>query len=299
MEKDSYKEALRTLAGGVYVVDRTRKVLFWNNEAEKLTGYAAEEVLGRCCPENLLHHVDAEGRALCFDGCPLTAAIEEDKFSEASVFMHHKNGQLVPVVLKASPLKDGNGNIIGAVQFFSVVVSRDDFLSDLKKLREIVLQNKLTGIGNREFGENVLDRVRYQAINDNSTYGVLFVGLDDFKDVNERWGYSAGDNVLRMAVDSFLSELREVDTVSHWGGGEFLLILPNISTEELLTIAENIRKLIEKSSLKYEGAIIKVTASLGGVVAEKGEDMHSVLLRAVDQMHVSKDNGRNRVSIDR
>lgn len=299
MENTFYKEVLLSLADGVYVVDLNRKILFWNKAAEKLTGYGAAEVLGRRCEENVLCHISAEGKELCANGCPLKSTIQDGTLAEATVFLHNKKGHRLPVTIKTSPLKDETGHIIGAVEFFSLVTSRERVLKEFEKLHNEAFQDRLTGIGNRRFGENTLENIFHRSIDEDSSYGVLFVDIDHFKHVNDTWGHSTGDDVLRMVANSLNSGLRAFDSVSRWGGEEFLLILPNCNINDLSTVGERLRMLVEKSWLDYEGTIIKVTASFGGVIANNDEDVHSLLQRADKQMYLSKKNGRNMVSIDR
>jgi PAS domain-containing protein len=73
------------VADGVYYVDRERLITYWNPSAERLTGYAASEVIGRYCHDNILCHVDDAGTPLCFNGCPLAATMEDGLPREADV----------------------------------------------------------------------------------------------------------------------------------------------------------------------------------------------------------------------
>lgn len=298
MENVLYKNVLLALTDGVYVVDLERKILFWNTAAERLTGYNAADVLGKRCADNVLCHVNSEGGELCLKGCPLTSTMQDGKLAEAAVFLHHKNGHRVPVTVKASPITDHNGNIIGAVEFFSLTVSCDSFSLELEELRQKAIRDRLTGINNRRFGEIALEKESYRSKKNNTSYGILFADIDHFKNVNDTWGHSVGDDVLRMVAKSLSSGLRSADTISRWGGEEFLVILPTINRQELAAVGERLRMLVEKSWLEYEGTTIKVTASFGGAITYKGEESKSVLQRADSQLYYSKNNGRNLVSID-
>ncbi|SHI99990.1 sensor domain-containing diguanylate cyclase [Halodesulfovibrio aestuarii] len=298
MDHAFYVDVLHALADGVYVVDKEQKIIFWNKAAERLTGYGSAEVLGKKCADNMLCHVNAEGQELCMRGCPLELTIQEGKLAEAAVFMRHKNGHRVPVTVKTSPLRDDIGNVIGAVEFFSLSLSRENFFSEFEKLRKEALLDRLTGVGNRRFAEITLENVCSQSKNMNASYGVLFVDIDYFKHINDTWGHFVGDEVLRMVSKSLDSGLRIFDIISRWGGEEFLLILPNITAQDLLIVGERLRMLVETSWYEYEDTIIKVTASFGGVIAKNGEELQSVLQRADNQLYISKDNGRNLVSIE-
>lgn len=298
MENTFYKDAMFALTDGVYVVDMARKILFWNKAAERLTGYSSAEVLGRQCADNMLCHVDAKGRELCARTCPLNSTIRDGKLVTFAAFLHHKNGQRVPVAIKASPLKDEVGNVIGAVEFFSLAIPRKSFVTEFEKARINALRDRLTGLGNRRLGETTLANLHYQSKNDDASYGVLLVDVDHLKHVNEMWGHAVGDEVLRMVANSLNSNVRMFDAISRWGAEEFLLIFSNSNSQELLTVGERLRLLVEKSRFEHEGTTIKVTGSFGGVIAKNDEEVHSVLQRTNKQMYLSKSNGRNIVSID-
>ena len=73
-----YQQLLDNLNGGVYFVDRDRRITYWSKGAERITGYKRAEVVGRCCADNLLTHVDEKGNSLCLGGCPLSFAMDDD-----------------------------------------------------------------------------------------------------------------------------------------------------------------------------------------------------------------------------
>ena len=114
-----YKQLMDSLYDGVYFVDRERRITYWNKSAERLTGYSAAEVMGRCCSDNLLVHVDDSGQQLCTTACPLSQTIGDGQPRDANVHLRHKLGHRVPVAVRVGPICDQQGRIIGAVEVFS------------------------------------------------------------------------------------------------------------------------------------------------------------------------------------
>ena len=114
-----YRDLLNNLSDGVYFTDLHRRITFWNKGAERLTGYSQEEVLGRRCSDNILVHVDHAGRNLCVSECPLDDCMGKCVTHEAEIFLHHKEGHRVPVIVRVSPIQDDTGKVIGAVEIFS------------------------------------------------------------------------------------------------------------------------------------------------------------------------------------
>ncbi|MGE5642841.1 MAG: PAS domain-containing protein, partial [Byssovorax cruenta] len=180
-ENNFYKDIVDNLYDGIYFVDRDRVITYWNKGAERITGYPAEQTIGRGCRENLLNHVTASGTQLCLHNCPLAAVMEDGKEREAEVFLHHADGHRLPVVIRASALRDQDGNIIGAIESFSNNNSVIDARRRLRELRQIAMTDSLTGIGNRKYLEGRLSAAIAEYQNNASVAGLLFIDVDHFK----------------------------------------------------------------------------------------------------------------------
>jgi len=112
---------LNSLADGVYITDLDRKILFWNRAAERITGWSAEDVVGRSCRDNLLCHVDKDGNCLCGqDTCPLHRSIVTNQPSTEPllVFARCKSQQRMPVEVSVAPLTNAAGETVGGIEVF-------------------------------------------------------------------------------------------------------------------------------------------------------------------------------------
>lgn len=136
---------------GLYVVDRDRKITFWNEAAEHLSGFSAGEVIGKSFSDNILTHIDAEGNNLCIGMCPLAHTMEDGKRREAKVYLHHKDGHRVPVSVRVSPFRNDLGAIIGGVELFLQVGDRNFPDSRIVELEKMAMLGKLTRIPNRTY----------------------------------------------------------------------------------------------------------------------------------------------------
>lgn len=298
MDAKFYRELLDSIADGVYFVDRDRRIIFWNKGAERLSGYTAQEVLGKSCADNILRHVDASGTELCVTGCPLAAVVQDGRMRTAQVFMHHKLGHRVPVEVRATAMRMPGGEITGAVEIFNAVPQPIDILEEIQKLRREILTDPLTGVGNRRYAEICLADWEKDARELGVPFAVLFVDIDRFKGVNDTWGHGVGDKVLRMVAGVLKNGVRPMDAVCRWGGEEFVVITRNVSHKELYGLAERLRMLVAHSWVEHGSEKIAVTASFGGAISRPGESGEEVVRRADAQLYSSKASGRNRVSLD-
>ena len=154
---ENFESILDNLYDGVYIVDTNRKIIYWNDAAEDLTGYKSSDIVGSYCFDNILNHVDIHGSKLCLHGCPLTASIKDDEMKMADVFLHHKDGYRIPVFVKAIPYKDSNGKILGAIKIFTENSERKQILEKIKNLNNLAMLDELTQIPNRRYIENIIN----------------------------------------------------------------------------------------------------------------------------------------------
>lgn len=297
MKTDLYENILDNLFDGVYYLDRERKIIFWNQAAERITGFSKGEVVGSKCSANILNHIDEDGSELCENGCPVTATMADRKLHEAHVYLHHKNGHRVPVSVRVTPVTDDQNEVVGAVEIFSDNSQRIDTLTELELLRNEILIDGLTGVGNRSVAELILGAYLQQLRFNDTPFGVLFLDIDFFKLVNDTFGHDIGDQVLKMVSGTISSLMRPSDMVARWGGEEFLIIVPNIGKDILAKLGERVRAFIERSWIIIDGHKLGVTVSIGGTMAYAEDDIESIIKRADTQTYHSKEAGRNRISI--
>ena len=298
MEDDFYKEILNSLQDGVYYLDRDRVITYWNRGAEQISGYTAEQVLGRSCRNNLLNHVNDHGLELCNEHCPMAATMKDGKPREAYVYLHHAEGHRVPVQIRATPIRDKSGNIVGAVETFHRGVSPEKTERRLRKLQQTALLDPLTAIGNRRHLENRLKTSMLDYHEHHLPLGLLFCDIDHFKNLNDTYGHNMGDRVLRMIAQTLRVNIREADTTGRWGGEEFLVILHDVDNDSLLMIGEKLLNLVRNSHLTLpDKRTLSATISIGGTLVRENDTIVSVVDRADRLMYQSKANGRNRVTI--
>lgn len=128
---------LDSLGDGVYVCDRDRRIVFWNKAAERLTGWGAGDVVGRRCLDEILCHIDKDGRRLCGEEfCPLYRSMVTGSTSTVGmiVFAQGKSGNRIPMQVSVAPIRNPAGEIVGGVETFRDVSS---MLADLERAKRI------------------------------------------------------------------------------------------------------------------------------------------------------------------
>jgi diguanylate cyclase (GGDEF)-like protein/PAS domain S-box-containing protein len=288
VEEHVYRQILERVDEGVYFVDPARRITYWNPAAERITGYTAAEVEGRSCADDVLRHVSETGKPLCLTACPLSAVMRDGRLRQANVYLHHKSGHRVPVVVKGQPIIDAEGRVVGSVELFHQRTSAHVVVDDPFE----VGLDAVTGLVGRRSGQRRLVAAAASAGADDAL-GVLFVDVDRFKAVNDEHGHAMGDRVLRMVGQTLAHGLRPTDLPVRWGGEEFLVLMPDADVARLATAAERLRMLVESAWLDLPTGRLRVTVSVGATLLRPGEDSSTVVDRADRLMYRAKHAGRN------
>lgn len=283
-----FTEILDGLGEAVYLVDRDRTITFWNKECERLSGYSAHDVVGRSCFDDILRHIDDEGTRLCLQQCPLARTMQDGETRRCRVWLHHREGYRLPVKLVVQPIRDHDGVIIGAIEAFSDDSSLASVRARLAEMERLAMVDPLTDVPNRRYLEMALSSRLAEIRRYGLEVSVAILDLDDFKNVNDRFGHAVGDAVLKMVATALAANERAEDVVARLGGDEFVVVLQHADREVGIRICERLRILIAGSELEHDGIAVSVTASIGVTPATPEDDFDSVMRRADELLYRAK-----------
>ena len=298
IEKDSFNKILENLHEGLYLVDRNGVITYWNKAAEQISGFSANEVVGKSCSDNILTHVDSDGNNLCTGMCPLATTIADGKPREDEIYMHHKDGHRIPVSIRASTLTNRDGNIIGGIELFTNISHQVAYELKVKELEKLALLDNLTQLPNRNYIEREIQS-RYEAkMRYNVPFGILFIDIDHFKQFNDTYGHDMGDDVLKFVANTFIANARPFDLYGRWGGEEFIGIIHDINGKSLELLGNRLRSLVETSYIIRGNKKLYATISIGATVINNDDTIDRLIKRADTLLYKSKAEGRNRLTMD-
>jgi len=173
----------------------------------------------------------------------------------------------------------------------------NNFLN-LKKLENAALIDPLTHCYNRRaldeyIGHDIASAERY-----GSDLSVVMFDIDHFKGINDTYGHTAGDAVLRAVSKSVLAAIRKSDYLARIGGEEFLLVLVDTTFSKAIELAERLRQIVENLKVNLGDNVVNVTASFGVAVYKKGIDRALLFEKADEMLYKAKREGRNRIKPD-
>jgi diguanylate cyclase (GGDEF)-like protein len=285
---------LNAVFDGAYVVDPGRRIVASNDSAVSLTGYHREEVLHRCCSDDVLVHVDESGRQLCTEGCPLRKTLEDGQLREGTVALRHKLGYRVPGTVRILPIFNDNGHrITGAVEIFHTGGEPQYWKIRVAELERLAFVDQLTGIPNRRFLEAQVEGHLQQLQSVGAPFALCMLDVDHFKAVNDRYGHEAGDRLLNALCRTLSNCMRAADMLGRWGGDELMLLLAQSNVAQVTQTLQRLRALIAQTTVSVNGELICGTVSIGAALARPAENRDSLLERADRQLYLAKQSGRN------
>ena len=272
---------------GIWEIDAEARTSFVNPKMARLLGYAIEDMLHR----PLAQFMDDEGRALL----ERNIARRQQGRAESHEFKFLRaDGSALWATLVSNPIFDGCGAYRGALALVTDITEH-------KATSELMWRqanfDQLTGLPNRHLLLDRLGHALVKARRDGTSLALLFIDLDDFKQVNDRLGHDRGDRLLAEAAARIGACVRTSDTVARLGGDEFTVILPGL--EQVGCVERVAQQVIDSLVLPFtlDGAPVRVSASVGiALYPADAADVEALLRHADQAMYAAKAGGRNRYS---
>lgn len=201
-------------------------------------------------------------------------------------------GERRTVLVSDAPLTDAEGRFRGAITMLTDITEHKEAQ---RRIHHLATHDALTGVPNRLMFSDLLEQAVARAERYGHRFALLFVDLDRFKEVNDNCGHVVGDQLLIEAAARMQHSIRGADVLGRQGGDEFMVLLPEIDSEnDAEVVAEKIRSAIA-APFRIEGNELCVSASIGVVVyPEHGQDGDTLLRHADEAMYRAKSEGRNR-----
>lgn len=272
------------------VTDAQSNILRVNHAFTQVSGYTADEVIGKT-PGML-----KSGRHGADFYAAMWATIGTAGAWHGEIWNRRKNGEVYPEQITITAVKDGFGRVT-----HYVAVRRD--ITERKQLEKEVAQlaffDTLTQLPNRRLFNDRLNQSLTRAQREQSSLALMFIDLDKFKPINDSYGHETGDWVLQTVARRIESGLRASDTAARVGGDEFLVLLPDLqSNDDAIAVAEKIRLALDQPFVMPSGVTLLASASIGIAIYPDQAQTQEDLLRLGDRaMYEAKNAGGNLVRL--
>jgi diguanylate cyclase (GGDEF)-like protein/PAS domain S-box-containing protein len=280
--------AVEAAENGIVIVNvrhPEQPIEYVNPAFERITGYAASEVLGRNC--RFLQGADTDQPDLE----NLRAALRAGTEGHALLRNYRKDGRLFWNQMAISPVRDDNGTI---THYLGISTDVTELTVYRNELEHRASHDILTGLANRSLLDDRLAMALAAAQRHDRALAVAFIDLDHFKEVNDTLGHAAGDELLMAVARRLLACVRDGDTVARQGGDEFILVLTEQASEASVT--QVLKRVLEVVARPYPlaGKEVRISCSIGASMYPRdGADAGELIRRADQAMYLAKTSGRN------
>ena len=275
---------------GILITDANNVILRVNRSFTKITGYSAEEVIGKNPRIFKSARHDGDFYAAMWESLNLTGSWDGEMWNR------RKNGEICPERIIITAVKDPNGTLINYVSTITDFTMSKEAADEIKSL---AFYDPLTRLPNRRLLLDRLGHALAASVASGQTGALLLIDLDNFKTVNDTLGHDIGDFLLQQLAQRLISSIREGDTVARLGGDEFVVVLAGLSTQtmEAMTQTESIgKKIIAILDQPYQLAKYDYhsTVSIGATLFDHNPQAIDELLKQADTaLYQAKKAGRN------
>jgi PAS domain S-box-containing protein/diguanylate cyclase (GGDEF)-like protein len=296
-DSEVFKVALDNLPLGVYMVDTNLRIVFWSRGAERISGYLAQDILGRHCRENLLVDLDESNPVACGEACQLTDSMRDGQAREADVLLRHRTGHRIPVHVRSMPLRNGSNKIIGATEYFeesrfSAARERRGKPAEMSGGIDAATGLLDTATTRLRLQESIAEFVEHRL-----PFCVLMAEADELSKFQQVHGKEAVEAACVVVGHTLSNALRPTDIVGCWDEHQFMAIVKNCERPVLKSVGERVRKMESHSQVEWWGDELPVSVSIGGTAALDGDDVDVLVGRAQAALVRSIAKGGNRVTI--
>ncbi|BAJ02099.1 sensory box/GGDEF family protein [Shewanella violacea DSS12] len=272
-------------------MDAQQNIQLFNNAAEKIFGYSADEILGQSITR-LMKEKFRANHGNYIKQFADSDIQSRDMISRVMILAVKKDGSEFPVEITISKI-----SINGKKEFTAIIRDVSNRIAFIEKLQHKLNTDNLTGLNNRNYFDGQLVEISQQYKRFGHTFCVLMFDLDKFKMVNDTYGHPIGDKVLQEFAKKTKQVIREVDILARFGGEEFIALLPNTRLKAAKEVANRIRQRISQQIvLSQDHEPVTFTVSIGVAEFSPHDDTESIIKRADDALYRAKNSGRNRVS---
>jgi PAS domain S-box-containing protein len=278
-QPEFFRSVLESLQTGVYVVNREQRIVFWNDGAERLSGYLRQEVLGRFGREDILIHC-SELACTEYHGDNVAPAIGPlpSVGGELRMFLRHKAGHRVPVIVRAVAVRDHRGHVVGTAE--SVEAQNHDDDRRQHHLAQYGCLDPETNFPKPGFTEFQLREQLAFFAQHHVPFGVLLITVEDLAGLHARHGEEACRRVMHEEAETVHGVLDPGDFLGRWSENTLLAILPEMDAGELELLSCRMRNLSAWASIEWWGDPLAARVSVGAALVQTADTVEQLLARA-------------------
>jgi PAS domain S-box-containing protein len=268
---DLFLQLTEVMPFGIYVVDHTGSIIYWNRLAYQITGYRAQDVIGRKCSDALLSHCSLKGEPLCSNVlCPMALSIQDGNPRRAAVLLRHKEGHRIRILAYTVPVRDEEGKVIAVGQVFQL----ESFVAGLLWEDPDVAPHSHTEMRSPEHTE---EQLRLHWLHERNNLSAFLITIEDIREMAVKRGTAMVQTVLQAVAKTLTSALWVSHYLGTWTDQRFILLIPHCDNTCREEVLKELQAVSSTCAITWWGDQIVPKIQIRMVSAEGHESPESLL----------------------
>ena len=282
-DPEIYRTVLQTMHMAILLVDQKRRIRFWNEGAERITGYLSQDVVGRFQRGHFLaesEELNGSDENECNSADPIGLAFRDGKASLTEGSILHKDGYRVPITLRTIPIRNSHGSVIGAAESFYRNQTASEWSKRQVGLAEFGCLDELIGVPPQIYMETQIREKLTTFAEHHIPFGILIVQVDQLDQFRARRGSEVVGSILRVVAQTVENALRPTDLLGCWSENQLLAVLPECREPDVMHMGDKVRRLVAQSEILWWGEKFSVACVFGGAGCRAGDTWKLIVARA-------------------
>jgi PAS domain S-box-containing protein/diguanylate cyclase (GGDEF)-like protein len=278
------RSILETMHTGVYFVGRDQRIQFWNEGAERITGYLRQDVVGHFCRDFFPPTNDEELTGYCDIGGALAEVLRDGKATCSDVSIRHRAGHQVLLRVWAVPIRGADGTIVGAAEGFEEDRWSLDSDRRQRKLEEYGCMDETQGVLSRGYLRTLVQQQLMTFAEHRLPFSVAGVRVSRVPDLRSQYGPAAIREILQVVAQTIITSLRPTESLGRLDDETFLGILPECNALDAERLGMRLQTIVNNMRVKWWGDNFPVAAGIAIATVERGDTAEALIRRAESRL---------------
>jgi len=275
----SLNNILDYLNEGVYFTDLNQNILYCNSGAERITGYRLEEVVMKKYGDVMMH-IDLSGEQLREEQYLIEKTRKEGKVQETFMFIYHKEGHKVPVTIRTFSVYDKDGKLAGFIELITDTSRQKLGQGKVNALTQAAYIDSQTELFSKSYLEHSVQTLMAARPGTGKAFGILYINLLGFRTINDAYGVTQGDKVLKMVAQTLAAAIAIPNIIGRWHGASFIVVVHNTNKSLLLMLADKLKTRIAETEFAINDEKMTIKIAVGYSLAQEQDNFDYLIERA-------------------
>ncbi|MCT4585730.1 MAG: diguanylate cyclase [Peptostreptococcaceae bacterium] len=271
------EEMLEDLYDGVVVIDKYKNIVYWNNGAKRITGLEKKDVINKKIEDNILIHMDKNGKILNENKNPLQLCMDSRQNLSDNYILKTYKDKKFKVKSKIFPLINKGNYIVGALEIFKNLDEEILSKAQIMELKRLGSLDDLTGFYNRTYGDEIIRENLLLSRKNLKEFSLLLVEISNLYDLHSMYKKGIKEKILKAVSDLLKENIDNVEIIIKWSEEKIMIVVPEIKKPICLMLENKVKTALSSYDFIFMNEKIKFKIRTSHYIPEKIESFESII----------------------